>query len=85
MSNENGDVIDSVMFYMNKAEQCIKRHDGTGECKRQFVVDSVQRFFPHWDEEFIVNTIEIIITLSKSSIPLLINKSSKKTCFNCWK
>ena len=64
--------IDSIVYFMNLAEQMISGKDNPIS-KKKYVVEKITNRYPDVDEEIVEDAIELLVNISKKSLPLLIN------------
>ena len=64
------DIIHNIAYFMNHAEEYVQAQD-----KKAYVVEQVLEIFPDADPDFVDASIEIFISFSKTSIPLLVNQA----------
>ena len=63
--------IDSIVYFMNLAERMIGKDNSIA--KKKYVVEKIINRYPSVDEEIVEDAIELLVNISKKSLPLLIN------------
>ena len=63
--------IDSIVYFMNLAERMIGKDNSIA--KKKYVVEKITTRYPSVDEEIVEDAIELLVNISKKSLPLLIN------------
>ena len=74
----DSEVVDSMLYLMNKAETAFLQ----GQSRKTYVLNRVKKEYPDLDEDIVEDTLELIISVSKATLPLLFNTDQQK-CSSC--
>lgn len=74
----NSEVVDSMLYLMNKAEASFLQ----GQSRKTYVLNRVKKEYPDLDEDIVEDTLELLISVSKATLPLLFNTDQQK-CSSC--
>ena len=73
----DSEVVDSMLYLMNKAERSFLQ----GRSRKTYVLNRVKKKNPDVDEDIVEDTLELLISVSKATLPLLFNTTQK--CSPC--
>ena len=74
----DSEVVDSMLYLMNKAETSFLK----GQSRKTYVLNRVKKEYPNLDEDIVEDTLELLISVSKATLPLLFNTDQQK-CSSC--
>ena len=74
----DSEVVDSMLNLMNKAEISFLK----GQSRKTYVLNRVKKEYPDLDEDIVEDTLELLISVSKATLPLLFNTDQQK-CSSC--
>ena len=74
----DSEVVDSMLHLMNKAEISFLK----GRSRKTYVLNRVKNKYPDLDENVVEDTLELLISVSKATLPFLFN-TDKQKCISC--
>ena len=74
----DSEIVDSIIYFMNQSELSFLK----GQSKKVFVMDSIMKRYPDLDKDVVEDTLELLISVSKATMPVLFNNVQQK-CNSC--
>lgn len=70
----NQEITNTFIYLMNLVEKF------PVEVRKDMVIEKVQEKYPYLSKKLINDTIEVLIGVSKASVPIVFNKQKNKCC-----